>query len=224
MSEIEIAYLCDQKACKVGADCSICHHTLDIRHAKNFWKIDEEKYVERETEMADLTYKSIKECDYVKRFGACYGHKVCLAKELKMPDKEEKEDLVNHPSHYTNRDVETIDSMVIIFGAKETATICLGNCFKYLDRYKFKGNPQQDLEKALWYAKKAFSLLYLEKDPEETCCYMRDFEFDVYSESLNYREFYVAEAKRDLIIIRHSQSEECLANFIRHIELAVNSQ
>lgn len=146
--------------------------------------------------MPDITYKSIKE----------------------------KEDLVNHPSHYTNRDVETIDSMVIIFGAKDTATICLGNCFKYLDRYKFKGNPQQDLEKALWYAKKAFSLLYLEKDPEDVYCSMRDFEFDVYSEPFNYREFYVAEAKRDLIIIRHNQREEYLASLIRHIESAVNSQ
>lgn len=185
MSKIEVAYLCDQKACKVGSDCSTCHHTLDIRHAKNFWKMDEAKYMEIGIGMADLNCKSIKE----------------------------KEDLVNHPSHYTNKDVETIDSMVIIFGAKDTATICLGNCFKYLDRYKFKGNPQQDLEKALWYAKKAFSLLYLEKNPE-----------DVYSESFNYREFYVAEAKRDLIIIRHNQKEEYFVNLIRHIELAVNSQ
>ncbi len=135
-----------------------------------------------------------------------------------------KEDLVNHPSHYTNRDVETIDSMVIIFGAKDTAIICLGNCFKYLDRYKFKGNPKQDLEKALWYAKKAFSLLYLEKDPEEVYCSMRDFEFDVYSESFNYREFYVAEAKRDLLIIRHDTREEYLVALIRHIEWAVDSQ
>lgn len=192
MDKIEVAYLCDQKACEAGSDCSICHQTLDIRHAKNFKKVAEGKYME----MANLNYKSIKE----------------------------KEDLVNHPSHYTNGDVETIDKMVIIFGAKETATICLGNCFKYLDRYKFKGNPQQDLEKALWYAKKAFSLLYLEKDPEDAYCSMRDFEFDVYSESFNYREFYVAEAKRDLIIIRHNQREEYLASLIRHIELAVNSQ
>lgn len=196
MDKIEVAYLCDQKACEKGPNCSICHHTLDIRHAKNFWKMDEGKYMEREIEMADITYKSIKE----------------------------KEDLVNHPSHYTNGDVETIDKMVIIFGAKETAIICLGNCFKYLDRYKFKGNPQQDLEKALWYAKKAFSLLYLEKDPEEICCSMRDFEFDVYSESFNYREFYVAEAKRDLIIIRHNQREEYMVSLIRHIECAVKSQ
>lgn len=200
MSKTEIAYLCDQKACDTGADCSICRHTLDIRHAKNFWKMDEGKYMEmyegRCMEMADLTCKSVKE----------------------------KEDLVNHPSHYTQGDIETIDKMVIIFGAKETATICLGNCFKYLDRYKFKGNPQQDLEKALWYAKKAFSLLYLEKDPEEVCCSMRDFEFDVYSESFNYREFYVAEAKRDLLIIRHDTREEYLAALIRHIEWAVDSQ
>lgn len=192
MDKIEVAYLCDQKACEAGCNCSICHHTLDIRHAKNFWKMDEGKYMEREIKMADITYKSIKE----------------------------KEDLVNHPHHYTNGDVETIDKMVIIFGAKETATICLGNCFKYLDRYKFKGNPQQDLEKALWYAKKAFSLLY----PEEVYCSMRDFEFDVYSESFNYREFYVAEAKRDLIIIRHNQREEYMVSLIRHVECAVNSQ
>lgn len=200
MNKTEIAYLCDQKVC--GVDCQACKHTTDIRHAKNFKKMDEGKYME--IPEAKHLEKDEWEC-------------------VKIPDKE-KEDLVNHPSHYTNGDVETIDKMVIIFGAKETATICLGNCFKYLDRYKFKGNPQQDLEKALWYAKKAFSLLYLEKDPKEICCSMRDFEFDVYSESFNYREFYVAEAKRDLIIIRHNQREEYLTNLIQHIECAVNSQ
>ena len=73
MGKIEVAYLCDQKACEAGSDCSICHHTLDIRHAKNFWKMDEAKYMEMEIGMANLNYKSIKE----------------------------KEDLVNHPSHYT---------------------------------------------------------------------------------------------------------------------------
>lgn len=48
MNDIEVAYLCDRKACD---GCSVvrsseCNHTLDIRNAVNFEKLDDEHYIE----------------------------------------------------------------------------------------------------------------------------------------------------------------------------------
>lgn len=43
----QVAYICDGKACTIcnGLDC---HHTVDIRHARNFECATENKYVEKE--------------------------------------------------------------------------------------------------------------------------------------------------------------------------------
>lgn len=59
-------------------------------------------------------------------------------------------DNIDHPAHYTNRDVgyECID-------ITQYQTFCVGNAIKYLWRYKDKGNPVEDLKKARWYAAKA---------------------------------------------------------------------
>lgn len=59
-------------------------------------------------------------------------------------------DDVNHPKHYTDRNIghECID-------ITQYQTFCTGNVIKYLWRYKDKGNPTEDLEKALWYARLA---------------------------------------------------------------------
>lgn len=42
----EITYICDEKACPKGCLNSDCHHTTDITHAKNFKKIDVNKWME----------------------------------------------------------------------------------------------------------------------------------------------------------------------------------
>lgn len=57
---------------------------------------------------------------------------------------------VNHPTHYTGRDIgyECIDIV-------QYQTFCVGNAIKYLWRYKDKGMPLEDLEKARWYAYRA---------------------------------------------------------------------
>lgn len=54
MSDVKVAYVCDRKAC---AGCSImpnpeCSHTIDIRHAVNFKKFDNELYIE----VADISH------------------------------------------------------------------------------------------------------------------------------------------------------------------------
>lgn len=42
-----IAYVCDQKECE-SCDNPDCHHTLDIKHAKNFEEVEPGKYMEKE--------------------------------------------------------------------------------------------------------------------------------------------------------------------------------
>jgi len=55
-------------------------------------------------------------------------------------------DMVNHPPHYTGHlsGVECIE-------VAEHLPFCLGNAFKYLFRRDAKGNPLENIEKAIWY-------------------------------------------------------------------------
>lgn len=57
------------------------------------------------------------------------------------------EDVVNHPSHYTQYPVEVIElTRHMNFGR--------GNSVKYIARAGFKGGPEkelEDLKKAFWY-------------------------------------------------------------------------
>lgn len=55
-------------------------------------------------------------------------------------------DLVNHPPHYTQGGIETID-----FIEAKQLTYNLGNVVKYVTRSEHKGNRLQDLMKARWY-------------------------------------------------------------------------
>lgn len=60
----------------------------------------------------------------------------------------ETNDLVNSPKHYENMaSTITIQPHELL----RDFDFYLGNCFKYLFRYKNKGKPKQDLEKAQWY-------------------------------------------------------------------------
>jgi hypothetical protein len=54
------------------------------------------------------------------------------------------EDVVNHPSHYTQYPVEVIE-------LTRHMPFCDGNVVKYVARSPFKGNRLQDLKKARWY-------------------------------------------------------------------------
>lgn len=59
-------------------------------------------------------------------------------------------DNINHPSHYTGRDIgyECIE-------IAQYQTFCTGNVIKYLWRYNDKSTPLEDLRKARWYAHRA---------------------------------------------------------------------
>lgn len=63
----------------------------------------------------------------------------------------EKNDVVNHPSHYTKNSItvkyEPYDFLRYL-------NFTLGSACKYLIRYNDKGNPVEDLYKAAWYLEK----------------------------------------------------------------------
>lgn len=55
-------------------------------------------------------------------------------------------DLVNHPPHYKQGGIETID-----FIEAKGLNYHLGNTVKYITRADHKGTALQDLQKARWY-------------------------------------------------------------------------
>lgn len=69
--------------------------------------------------------------------------------EIQIEMLEPAADPVNHPAHYKAGGIETID-----FIEAKKLNYNLGNVVKYITRADFKGNREQDLEKALWYLKR----------------------------------------------------------------------
>lgn len=62
-------------------------------------------------------------------------------------------DNVNHPTHYNQNRIETIDIIEVMLSPEEFRGFIFGNIIKYMDRCNFKGQ-MEDLEKAQWYARK----------------------------------------------------------------------
>jgi len=62
--------------------------------------------------------------------------------------------MVEHPDHYNKGKFEVIDVI-------EDWELCfnLGNAIKYIARHSWKGDPIQDLEKAIWYLQRRLKLL-----------------------------------------------------------------
>lgn len=128
------------------------------------------------------------------------------------------EDPVNHPSHYTYGDVETIDQMVSIFGPDLVAVHCRITAFKYLSRYRHKGNPAQDLKKARWYAVKAFEL----SRPFESYADIPYISYATRYPDLNYVEWYVEEAKLNIVRYQCSNEKTYAARLIMDINNALD--
>lgn len=59
-----------------------------------------------------------------------------------------KNDNINHPVHYTNREHECIDEMAAIFGVNDTIAFCKLNAWKYRYRAGTKGNYEEDMAKS----------------------------------------------------------------------------
>lgn len=71
------------------------------------------------------------------------------------PEEEQQEanDLINHPNHYTNKGMECIDEMKLVFGTEAVMHFCLCNVWKYRYRADTK-EAEESMKKADWYMKK----------------------------------------------------------------------
>ena len=66
-------------------------------------------------------------------------------------ENERKHNNVHSPSHYMHGKIETIDVIRDCMESDEYHGYLKGNVLKYVSRYKFKGEPLEDLEKANCY-------------------------------------------------------------------------
>lgn len=69
-------------------------------------------------------------------------------------------EMVNHPTHYNNYNIEVIDMMEKIWGTPATLCFCQLNAFKYRMRMGTKpgGSLEEDLRKEQWYLQKTDEL------------------------------------------------------------------
>lgn len=87
----------------------------------------------------------------------------------KIPYQEKEYEMVNHPQHYNNYDVEVVDMMERIWGTKATMEWCKMTAYKYRMRMgtkpgkdetkeAMKAKLLEDFEKEQWYLDKAAEL------------------------------------------------------------------
>ena len=69
-------------------------------------------------------------------------------------ENERKHNNVHSPSHYKHGKKETIEVIRDCMTSDEYHGYLKGNILKYVSRYKFKGEPLEDLEKGSWYLNK----------------------------------------------------------------------
>lgn len=63
-----------------------------------------------------------------------------------------KVDMIAHPPHYTQGDIECIDAMASALGKDGMVAYLRGACLKYTWRMMTKGSPLEDARKLEWYA------------------------------------------------------------------------
>ena len=67
--------------------------------------------------------------------------------------EEQRKDMINHPPHYTQGEIECIEAIKYINDKLHTEGYegyCLGNFIKYIWRCNFK-NGWEDIDKAIFY-------------------------------------------------------------------------
>lgn len=79
---------------------------------------------------------------------------VVVSDEKLDKDPIDEADMVNHPPHYNQGSIETIDYILETLGKDGFVSYCWGNALKYLSRANFKGKRDEDLKKANWYLNK----------------------------------------------------------------------
>lgn len=79
------------------------------------------------------------------------------------------DDEVKNPKHYQGKGgVECIE-------ITEHLPFCVGNAYKYVYRRDAKGNPKQDLKKALWYVERELALRAESKKLEPSEIILRNY-------------------------------------------------
>ena len=84
---------------------------------------------------------------------ACYG-KTKRKQETELEEIAPMSDVVNHPPHYNQGGMETIDVIKAKLTSEGFKGYLIGNIVKYITRFEFKGRPKEDLAKAQWYLEK----------------------------------------------------------------------
>ena len=79
-----------------------------------------------------------------------HGHDISYENEI-VPGRTEYFDNVVRPAHYLHGKKETIEVIRDCMTSDEFHGYLKGNILKYVSRYKFKGEPLEDLQKAQWY-------------------------------------------------------------------------
>ena len=91
-----------------------------------------------------------KMCDDCREKNANAGTIKMKNKRVKVNDTKQG-DPVNHPSHYNQGGIETLDIIKMSLTKEEYKGYLKGNVLKYRERAQFKGNAEQDYAKAKFY-------------------------------------------------------------------------
>ena len=82
----------------------------------------------------------------------------------KMVDEPNERDMVDHPPHYTQGNIECIDAIrAAVEGLSGFEAYCSGTMLKYNWRWKHK-NGIEDLDKLIWYAERLKSEIAKKQD------------------------------------------------------------
>lgn len=92
--------------------------------------------------------------DYVQEYNGSECQSVIIAQREPVTN-----DVVNHPSHYTQGGIECIDAITAAtVGKTGIEAVCVANVVKYLWRYEEK-NGLEDVKKARWYLERLINEL-----------------------------------------------------------------
>ena len=84
-----------------------------------------------------------------------YNHQTDYIKNVSNQIK----DNVNNPSHYNSGAVECIDAIEAMLSEEEYIGYLRGNSLKYRWRFRYKGKPIEDLQKANWYEQRLITFM-----------------------------------------------------------------
>lgn len=75
---------------------------------------------------------------------------------------------VEHPSHYCMSNIECIDAIESALGSSDRIEGFLqGNALKYIWRFRHKGKPIEDLQKAEWYLRRLIDRIQVEEEEHQ---------------------------------------------------------